>query len=175
MNTLTTALIVYKIVTVYNDIRGFSNSGNSGNSGYGTGQRDLYPLISILIESGLVTFVGQLAQSIMYMAAPDAFPLVGGVVVMLYVRAFLFDFGVPNIHTSCSQQGISTTVVLVRVEMGITYDHNTSKVVHSTNSRRPIPLAPFTSKLNQSITIDVEGHVSDYSYDMRAESKLSPN
>ena len=52
------------------------------------GQRDLYsPLISILIESGLITFVGQLTQSIMYKSATAAFPLVSGSVVMLYVRA----------------------------------------------------------------------------------------
>ena len=92
VNTITTALIVYKIVTVYNEIRGFNTSSNTGSTGsaYGKGQRDLYPLISILIESGLVTFVGQLAQSIMYKAAPDAFPLVGGCVVMLYVRLLIF-------------------------------------------------------------------------------------
>jgi hypothetical protein len=56
-----------------------------------------------------------------------------------------------------TSQGISTTVVLVRVEMGITYDHNTSRTAYSTNSRRgPIQLAPFASKLNQATTIDVE-------------------
>jgi hypothetical protein len=84
----------------------------------------------------------------------------------------IVDFGVRNFHIYFTSQGISTTVVLVRVEMGITYDRNTSKTVHSTNSRRPIPLAPFpSSKLNQSITIDV-----DYSYDTRSENKLmSPN
>jgi hypothetical protein len=86
VNTLTTALIVHKIITVYKEIRGFGDS-SVRTSTYGTGQRNLYPLISILIESGLITFVGQLAQSIMYKAAPDAFPLVGGCVVMLYVRA----------------------------------------------------------------------------------------
>ena len=91
VNTLTTSLIVYKIVSVYNDIRGFNAKINVGTLAYGTGQRDLYPLISILIESGLVTFVGQLAQSIMYKTAPDAFPLVGGCVVMLYVRTFSTD------------------------------------------------------------------------------------
>ena len=77
-------------------------------------------------------------------------------------------------------QGISTTVVLVRVEMGITYDeHNTSKTASrfSTASRlgRPIQLAPFPSspsKLNQSMTMDVEGHVLDYSFDSRSETKL---
>jgi hypothetical protein len=83
VNTLVTALIVYRIIIVYNDIRGFS-TGNVQASAHG--QRDLYPLISILIESGLITFVGQLAQSIMYKFAGAAFSLVGGCVVMLYVR-----------------------------------------------------------------------------------------
>jgi hypothetical protein len=85
VNTLVTALIVYKIVTVYNDIRGFSASNVQGRT-HGSGQRDIYPLISILVESGLITFVGQLTQSIMYKSFPPAFPLVGGAVVILYVR-----------------------------------------------------------------------------------------
>ena len=85
VNALVTALIVYRIITVYNDIREFT--GNVQASAHGNGLRDLYPLISILIESGLITFVGQLAQSIMYKFAAAAFPLVGGCVVMLYVRA----------------------------------------------------------------------------------------
>ena len=81
VNTLVTALIIYKITTVFNDIRGF----NTRISGYG--HRDLYPLISILIESGLMTFVGQLAQSIMYKSFQTAYPLVSGSVVMLFVRS----------------------------------------------------------------------------------------
>ena len=85
MNAVVTALIVYRIITVYNDIQGFNIPGVQ-NSAHGNGQRNLNPLISILIESGLITFVGQLAQSIMYKSATVAFPLVGGSVVMLYVR-----------------------------------------------------------------------------------------
>ena len=81
MNTLVTALIVYKIMTVYNDIRGFDT--NILADAYG---KNLNPMISILIESGLITFVGQLTQSIMYKSAIVAFPLVAGCVVMLYVR-----------------------------------------------------------------------------------------
>ena len=83
VNAVTTALIVYRIMTVYNDLRGF----NANSSSHGSGQRNLNPLISILIESGLLTFVGQLAQTIMYKSVTVAFPLVGGCVVMLYVRA----------------------------------------------------------------------------------------
>ena len=85
VNAIVTALIVYKIITVYNDIRGI-NSNVQANA-HGNGQRNLYPLISILIESGLITFVGQLAQPIMYNSVTEAFPLVNGCVVMLYVRA----------------------------------------------------------------------------------------
>jgi hypothetical protein len=74
VNALATALIVYKIITVYNDIRGL-NISNVQTSAYGNGHRDLYPLISILIESGLMTLVAQLTQSIMYKAADAAFTL----------------------------------------------------------------------------------------------------
>jgi len=122
VNALVTALIVYRINTVYNDIRGFNSKSNVGSHhGSAGGQRDLYPLISILIESGLITFVAQLTQSIMYKSASEAFPLVGGVVVMLY--------------------GISTTVVLVRVDTGVSYDNNTSRTANSMDSSgRPMHL-----------------------------------
>jgi uncharacterized protein YggT (Ycf19 family) len=91
VNAFTTALIVYKIVTVYNDIpsQGFNISNVLAQAhAHGSGHLDLSPLISILIETGLITFVGQLTQSIMYRCATIAFPLVGGCVVMFYVRAF---------------------------------------------------------------------------------------
>jgi len=128
VNTVVTALIVFRIITVYNDIRGFRNVQASAQ---GNGQRDLYPLISILIESGLITFVGQLTQSIMYKYANVAFGLVAGSVVMLY--------------------GISTTVVLVRVDSGMSCDHNTSRTENSTNSgRQPISFTPSALKLNQT-------------------------
>jgi hypothetical protein len=88
VNALVTALIVYKIITVYNEIRGFTgNTSNILASSHGNGRRDLNLLISILIESGMITFFAQLAQSIMFKFAGDAFPLISGCVVMLYVRA----------------------------------------------------------------------------------------
>ena len=90
VNAVTTALIVYRIMTVYNSLRGF----NVNSSSYGNGQHNLNlnTLISILIESGLITFVGQLAQPILYGYRPgtEAFPLVVSGVVMLYVRLSLF-------------------------------------------------------------------------------------
>ena len=92
VNALVTAMIVYKIITVYHDIREFNDSNvQLQASAYRNGRRDIYyPLISILIGSGLITVFGQLAQSIMYKVSQVAFPLVGGSVVMLYVRVFFF-------------------------------------------------------------------------------------
>ena len=89
VNALVTALIVYKIIRVYNEIQGFHNSNLQNNLLNNlNGRRDLNPLVSILIESGLMTFVGQFTQCLMFRLASDtAFPLVSGVVVMLYVRA----------------------------------------------------------------------------------------
>ena len=89
VNSVTTALIVYKILTVYKEIRGSHNSNiQAGAIENLNGRRDLNPLVSILIESGLITFVGQLAQCLMFrLASESVFPLISGVVVMLYVRA----------------------------------------------------------------------------------------
>ena len=86
MNAIVTALIVYKIITISNNIRRYNVSTVQGSAANGSGQLNLSHLISILIESGLITFVGQLAQSIMYKFADFAFVMVGGCVVMLYVR-----------------------------------------------------------------------------------------
>ena len=86
VNAIVTALIVYKIITVSNNIRRLRISTDQGSAPNGSGQLNLSPLVSILIESGLITFVAQLAQSIMYKFVDFAFPLVGGFVVILYVR-----------------------------------------------------------------------------------------
>ena len=51
-------------------------------------------------------------------------------------------------------QGISSTVVLVRVEIGISYEHNT-KTPNSSNPGRPIQPAPFTSNINRTTIIDI--------------------
>jgi hypothetical protein len=165
VNALVTALIVYKIVSVYNDIRGFNLQTNT----HGNGRRDLGPLISILIESGFITFAGQLTQSIMYKYATFAFPLVGGSVVMLYVRSFCRLLICCRIYIYLLQ-GISTTVVLVRVEMGVSYDNNTSNTANSTNTGRPIQLTPFATKLNQTSIIDIA--VSDDPHDLHSERKI---
>ena len=171
VNAVTTALIVYRIMTVYNGLRGF----NVNSSSYGNGQHNLNltTLISILIESGLITFVGQLAQSIMYryMSAAVAFPLVGGCVIMLYVRASCWLS--ESFWLSCSHllftQGLSTAVVLVRVEMGISYDHNITRTVNSVNLGRPIQ---FTSNVNQTTIIDI---AVDDPHDAHSERELMSN
>jgi len=115
VNTLVNALIVCRIMTVYNDIQGFDTSVQATGSTHG---KNLNSLVSILMESFLITFVGQLTQSIMYKSAQAAFPLVSGCVVMLY--------------------GLSSTAVFVRVEWHVSYDNNTSRTANSTKLEYPI-------------------------------------
>ena len=162
MNALATALIVYKIISVYNEIRGL-NISNIQGSAPRNGRRDLNPLISILIESGLITFVGQLAQSIMFRFAGDAFPLISGCVVMLYVRASC-RLSIWYFNPLLTTQGISMVVVLVRVETGVSYDNNTLGTVNSMNSGHSIQRTPFALKFNQPETTKVEHAQSGSSY-----------
>ena len=150
VNALVTGLIVYKIVSVYRNSRGISRTP-------GNGQRDLSPLISILVESGMITFAAQLVQSVMYKVDPADFPIISGLVVMLYVRVSCqLLIGVFSSYSSTAQ-GISPTIVLVRVEMGVSYDRHT---LRTANSPHGIHFSPFTSN-NTQPTIDVAGGDSD--------------
>ena len=81
-NALVTGLIVTKIVIVYRDI-------SPKRAGYANGlTRGIVP---ILIESGMMTFVAQLAQTVMFKYDPDGYPIIGRIVVMLFVRGFTFN------------------------------------------------------------------------------------
>ena len=66
--------------------------------------------------------------------------------------------------------------MLVRVEMGVSYDHATSRIANSTNSGPPVQLAPFqaaskASKVNQTVSA-TDSAGSD---DERSEGKFIPN
>ena len=81
-NALVTGLIVTKIVIVYRYI-------SPKHAGYANGPtRGIVP---ILIESGMMTFVAQLVQTVMFKYYPDGYPIIGRIVVMLFVRGFTFN------------------------------------------------------------------------------------
>ena len=85
-NALVTGLIVYKILTVYRGIQGLTS-----RVGYPKGLlgRDIVPIISILIESGVITFTAQLVQTLMFkFDISTGYPIIGGFIVQLYVRGF---------------------------------------------------------------------------------------
>ena len=84
-NALVTALVISKIFTVYRDIQGLERHVGHAN---GLG-RDIIPIIYILIESGVITFMAQLVQTLMYKFDINAYQIVGGPVVQLYVRGFI--------------------------------------------------------------------------------------
>ena len=81
-NALVTGLIITKILTVYRDISpirvGYANKLES----------DIVP---ILIESGVMTFVAQLVQTLMFKFDNIAYPIIGRIVVMLFVRGFILN------------------------------------------------------------------------------------
>ena len=86
-NALVTGLIIFKILAVYRDIQGLTSG-----FGYANGlRRDVVPIISILIESGVITFMAQLVQTLIYKFNFTAYPLIGGLVVQIYVRGFTFN------------------------------------------------------------------------------------
>ena len=87
-NALATGLIVYKILSVYRDIRGLgSHVGYPNRLG-----RDIVPIISIMIESGVITLTAQLVQTLMYkFDINTGYPIIGGFVVQLYVRDFTLN------------------------------------------------------------------------------------
>ena len=72
-NALITGLIIFKILTVYRDSRA-----------NGIGRR-LVPTISILIESGVITFMAQLVLTLIYKFDNTAYPIICGFIVQLYV------------------------------------------------------------------------------------------
>ena len=76
VNALLTSLIISKILSVYRETR---------TQGMG---RDLVPVISILIESGMITLAVQLVQTVMFKFDDTAYAIIHGLVVMLYVRCF---------------------------------------------------------------------------------------
>ena len=121
-NALVTGLIIFKILTVYRDIRGLGSRVAYPN---GLG-RNIVPILSILIESGVITFMVQLVQILMYKFDLTAYPIICGLVVQLYVRgssSYSIAASVLMFFTYIYpiMQGISTAIVIVRVEL-LKYD-----------------------------------------------------
>ena len=83
VNALVTGLIISKILIVYREIR--IQGLESPVSGLG---RKLVPVLSILIESGMITLGVQLIQTLMFKFDSMAYGIIHGLVVMLYVRCF---------------------------------------------------------------------------------------
>ena len=83
-NALVTGLLIFKILTVYRDIQGLE-----GHVGYANGPgRDILRIISILIESGVITFMAQLVQTLIYKFDLYAYRIIGGLVAQINVRDF---------------------------------------------------------------------------------------
>ena len=86
-NAIVTGLIITKILTTYR--RGIQGRGLESHAN-GPG-RDTVPVTSILIESGVITFMVQLVHVLMLKFDPIAFTIIDGLVAMLLVRGFTLN------------------------------------------------------------------------------------
>jgi len=119
-NAVVTALMMYKIITAYRNRRGFKTSNVQGTASQGTGQHEGPPVMPILSQAGLIIFIAQFVQSIMFASGTDAFSLVAGPVVMLF--------------------GILTTV-------GVETYNGNAAVSTNSGSGRPIQLTSFAPEI----------------------------
>ena len=81
VNTIVTGLLVLKLVLLHREIR-HSLPDSSTHKGY-----DLLPVISVLIESGMFTFIGQLVWVVLFRLQSPGFNAVGSPITMIYVSA----------------------------------------------------------------------------------------
>ncbi|KAF8803464.1 hypothetical protein BYT27DRAFT_7304753 [Phlegmacium glaucopus] len=105
LNAIVTGLLVLKIAIVLTRSR--RSRGHADPRLY-----DLSPVISILIETGMATFVSQLLLVIVFgLESISATVIVGTPIVMIY--------------------GMTPTIVIVRVSMGPSYDSRASRTLSS--------------------------------------------
>ena len=83
-NALVTGLLIFKILRIYRDIRELES-----RIGYANGLgRDVVRIITILLESGVITFIAQLVQTLMFKFDPIAYPIIGGPIAQINVSGF---------------------------------------------------------------------------------------
>ncbi|KDR68914.1 hypothetical protein GALMADRAFT_145933 [Galerina marginata CBS 339.88] len=99
VNTIVTALLIWKLVQAHGEVPA------------GKGKHNLRLLISMLIESGMLTFVSQLTWVVLFQIQNNGLSAWGSPLTMIY--------------------GITPTVVLVRVSMGRSNNQMNTTAVHS--------------------------------------------
>lgn len=108
-NTITTALIVFRIVKISRDIDPLAGGSH------------LRPAVAMVIESGMFTFVVQLMWVVFFsLNRHPGFYLIGGFTTMTYVRPSFLSPSPANQLTFT--QGITPTVLALRISMGSAYD-----------------------------------------------------
>jgi len=104
LNAIVTGLLVLRIVLVHMESRRSMSDAERR-------LHDLSPVISILVETGMVTFVCQLLFVIIFALQETSAIIIGSPMIMLY--------------------GITPTVIVVRAAMGTAYNVNHTSRAHS--------------------------------------------
>lgn len=116
VNAILTGLLVFKIAKASLALR----------HTHARGIQDFTPLISMLIESGIVFFLVQLIYVICFSLESSAFNLISGPIIMVYVRP-LFTFYLLLFRLIVFFKGIIPTTIVVRVALAGTANKSGSQ------------------------------------------------
>jgi hypothetical protein len=118
VNTIFTGLLVFKI----------AKSSMALRHTHTRGIQDFTPLITMLIESGLIFFMAQLVWVVCFNLESSAFDLISGPLTIIYVRAYLrIYFFRSFFYCVFYIKGIIPTTIVVRVAMAGTANKTRNK------------------------------------------------
>ena len=130
VNTLVTGLIVFKISMVFREAK--TRISSAGLGGTSDGSR-LRSIIFILIESGMALFCIQVARmTVTIYVDEEVYDLVVGIHQMLNVIIRSISV-TPCLANNVDWQGLTPTIILVRVSMGLSF-HDKKTMVDATTT-----------------------------------------
>jgi len=154
VNALVTGLIVSRIFKVFQEVK-ISMADNQ--SLWGTGGRTLQRVIFIMIESGMALFSIQLARLVVNIVSLDGVDDSGFFVIIVSIHQML--------------NGITPTIILVRVSMGLSF-HDESSIVEATCSIANLGFAPEDPNPIPENGIVGEGRHDDFEIQFTDDSDI---
>jgi hypothetical protein len=150
VNTLVTGLIVFKISMVFREVKTRISSANLGSASDGSNLRSI---IFVLIESGMTLFCIQAARmTVTIYFDEEVYDLVVGIHQMLNVIIRSISV-TPYLTNNVDWQGLTPTIILVRVSMGLSFHDKKTMVDATTVHWNFRPASSESGTENSSITI----------------------
>lgn len=153
VNSVVTALLVLKLVVAHREV---NQDGQLGST------QSLLPVIAVLAESGIFTVVAQIIWTVLFGLQNTGFNSVDGSITMIYVSAVQLLRYVRL--TNWVPQGITPTIIIVRVTMGKAFAPRSTHVVSSMR---------FGNKSEAVTSITAQGSSSQLSQKIGNELKVA--